>query len=226
MRHTKTIVTLLCLVWLFSAIALFAQNLDQRSGTIRELSGTVELKQAGQIRFVPAKTGDAVAQDTIISTGLKSTALIAVGSTIITVRPLTRLSLSEISSAAGTETINVNLQAGRVRVDVNPPAGTRASMSVQSPNATASVRGTSFDFDTKVVRVTEGTVAFKANRGKVMLVNAGDTSQIAEREKALDPIETKAAELQPLPPAGSGSGHKRDKSSASSTEFSLIITFF
>ena len=55
-----------------------------------------------------------LSEDTIISTGFKSSALIRAGSSVITVRPLTRLALAEIISAAGTENINVNLQAGRI----------------------------------------------------------------------------------------------------------------
>jgi hypothetical protein len=223
MNRVKTMVIVLCVAELFCAAALCAQ-----SGVIRELSGTVEIKRAGQTAFVPAKAGDAIAADTIISTGLKSTALVAAGSAVITVRPLTRLSFAEISSTAGSETINVALQSGRVRVDVNPPAGTRSDTTVRGPNATASVRGTSFEFDTKTVKVFEGRVAFSTNRGRTVLVNAGSSSQVTEKEKPANPLETTAAELLPLPPAGTGSGkgHRRDPSAAAAAEFSFSITFF
>jgi len=137
---------------------LFAQN-----GVIKELSGTVELKPAGTSDFIPAKAGDPVAKDTIVSTGFKSSALIQMGSSLITARPLTRLSLAELSSSGGTEVINVSLQTGRVRVDVDPPAGTRTSMAVRGPSATASVRGTSFEFDTYSLNVLKGKVAFYPN---------------------------------------------------------------
>ena len=72
---------------------------------------------------MPARIGDQVSEDTVVSTGFKSTALIEVGSALLAVRPLTRLTLTEISASAGNETLNVNLAAGRVRVDLNPPAG-------------------------------------------------------------------------------------------------------
>ncbi|MDR2574992.1 MAG: FecR family protein [Treponema sp.] len=155
------------------SVCLFAQN-----GVIKELSGTVELKPAGAAAFAPASAGAQVRLDTVISTGFKSTALVEVGSAIITIRPLTRLTLTEISASQGTETFNVSLQAGRVRVDVNPPAGTKASLSVSSPSATASVRGTSFFFDTMNVNVREGTVAFKGNAGYTVQVGAGSFSGI------------------------------------------------
>ena len=174
---------------------VFAQN----HGVIRELTGDVELKPAGTSAFVPARAGSEVAQDTIVSTGFKSSAIIAVGSSVITVRPLTRLSLAEIRSASGTEDLNVSLQTGRVRVDVKPAAGTKANCTVQSPSATASVRGTSFDFDTVNVDVYEGTVAFSGNEGAAVMVNSGEASLIGNDGKPVDTTTVSSSAL--LPPA-------------------------
>jgi hypothetical protein len=202
---------------LFCAAQVFAQN-----GVIKEFSGTVELKRAGQADFTPAKPGDTVTKDTVISTGFKSTALVSVGNTVLTVRPLTRLTLAEISASADSETLNINLQTGRVRVDVKPPAGTRANTTVSSPTVTASVRGTSFEFDTRSLRVLDGTVAFAGNRGGLMLVSTGSTSEVRDNGRVADPIETYAAELLPPPVAGSDSGFNRG-SSAVFGEFRLIF---
>jgi hypothetical protein len=168
-------------------LCAFTQNL--RSGVIRDISGEVELKRAGASVFIPAKKGDTVAVDTIVSTGFRSSAIIEVGSSTIAVRPLTRLSLAEIQSASDTETLNMNLQTGRVRVDVKPAAGTRTNFTVQSPSATASVRGTSFEFDTCSLKVSEGSVAFQGSRGFVILVPAGMASSIDADERAVDPID-------------------------------------
>ena len=219
----RMLVIIVLAVQFVSAVTVFAQN-----GVIKELSGTVELKRAGQGAFVPAKVGDAVAKDTVVSTGFKSTALIAVGSTVITVRPLTRLTLAEISATAGSEAVNVNLQAGRVQVDVHPPAGTRASTTIQSPTATASVRGTSFEFDTMNLSVSEGTVAFKGKKGAVMLVRAGSASQVGGDEKAVDPIVKGAAELLPPLPSGSvmsSASHGSGAAEDSSVDFELELDF-
>jgi hypothetical protein len=187
----KALFAVLCVQFLCVS-AIFCQT-----AVIREISGTVELKQAEQTSFVQAKVGDEIAQNTIVSTGFRSTALIEVGSTMITVRPLTRLSFAEIRSASGTETINVGLQVGRVKVDVNPPSGTKTSMSVRGPNATASVRGTSFEFDTKNLSVESGIVAFRGNRGSVMLIPSGSSSDITSNDTAEDPIKTDALDLVP-----------------------------
>ena len=179
---------------------LFAQN-----GVVRELSGTVELKNSGGT-FAPAKVGDQVGENTVISTGFKSTALIEVGSAMLAVRPLTRLTLTEISASAGSETLNVNLAAGRVKVDLNPPAGTRASMAVSSPSATASVRGTSFEFDTRNLNVESGGVSFRGNRRQEYVVYGGSVSSVGNYGTALDPVGFGYSGLSPSPPSGPGGG--------------------
>ncbi|MCL2763024.1 MAG: FecR family protein [Treponema sp.] len=214
----KTVVAFFLLVL---CLSVFAQN-----GVIRELSGTVEIKAPGDSEYIPANSGDQISQNTIISTGFRSTALVEVGSARINVRPLTRLSLAEISAASGTETVNVNLQAGRVRVDVNPPAGSRASMSVTSPSATASVRGTSFDFDGRNIRVHHGKVGFKGTKGPQMLVNAGSNSKVEQSGKAADPVEEKKNKLRPPKPVGtdSSSGTTGD-TAPSSGMLAIEITY-
>ena len=219
--------TILVLFLMVIGLSVFAQSSDNRSGVIRDLSGSVELKASGASQYVPAKAGDAVRQDTVISTGFKSTALVELGSTVITVRPLTRLTLTEISASAGTETLNVNLQAGRVRVDVNPPAGTRAAMTVSSPVATASVRGTSFEFDTRALRVTHGSVVFAGRRGPSTTVNGGSDSRVEPDGRTVDPVKTRSGKYRPPAPVGadSSSGSKSD-SSQSTGMISITLNYF
>ncbi|MDR1839984.1 MAG: FecR domain-containing protein [Treponema sp.] len=156
-------------------------------GIIRELSGNVELKTAGSSVFVPAQQGSHVAQDTIVSTGFRSTAIIDVGSSVITVRPLTRLSLSEIQSSSGTENLNVNLQAGRIRVDVKPPAGTRAATTIQSSSSTASARRTTFEMDIFDLDVIEGRVVFNGKDGITVITGGGSSSIITSTGSAKNP---------------------------------------
>lgn len=219
MKKTVMLAAVFCAAYLLCAGRVFAQ------GLIREVSGTVELKEAGQTAFVPARVGDRVERNTIVSTGFRSTALIASGSAVITVRPLTRLSLAEIASAAGTETINVSLQTGRVRVNVNPPVGTRTTMSVRGPSATASVRGTEFEFDTRNLSVDSGVVAFQGSRGGVMLVSSGSTSTIGADGRAADPVETGALALVPQPVSAVDTGLNSDSIAPSTVEFTFTLMY-
>jgi len=206
-------------VLMLSAIvfASFAQ-----SGVISEVTGEVELKPSGAAAFTVARVGDVVARDTIVSTGFRSTAIIKIGSTTITVRPLTRLSLAEIQSSSGSETLNVELQAGRVRVDVNPPAGTRSDMTIQSPGATASVRGTSFEFDTVNLTVREGTVSFSSSSsGAATMVRGGESSFVGTDGQPANPVEVATAALLPSAPVGSETSIEATSSSSADIDITL-----
>jgi len=187
------------LVFLFFCVSLgvFAQ-----SGVLQEKSGTVEIKLPKSESFVTANIGDQLSQDTVISTGFRSFAVIEIGSASITVRPLTRLTLTEIQASNEAETLNVNLQSGRVRVDVKPPAGTKALMSINSPSAVASVRGTSFEFDIYNLYVSDGTVSFMGNQGQEIMVSAGSGSRVETNARARIPMETRTAGLYPAAPMG------------------------
>jgi len=188
---------IIAFVFVLAAMSAFTQN-----GVIKDLTGTVELKNANSAVFTEAKAGDVVKQDTVVSTGFKSTALIEIGSTTLTVRPLTRLTLTEIKASSESESLNVNLQSGRVRVDVKPPAGTKAIMTVSSPSATASVRGTSFELDSRNLYVVNGKVAFKGTRGAYTLITAGSESTTDDRGGAVNPLAFGDAAYKPQMPVG------------------------
>jgi hypothetical protein len=210
------------MVLILASVPGFAQQ-----GIVKSIVGTVELKPAGESAFAPAKPGDAVAQNTIVSTGFRSTAVITVGSATLTIRPTTRLSLAEISQGQGTEQLSVNLQTGRVRAELKPPEGGRADLSIKAPSATASVRGTIFEIDTHSITVIEGTVAYVGNDGRIMLVSAGGSSQVDPvTGRAADPIETSAAGLLPSSPPGSdesdGAGNSAGKGEV---DFTLTLVF-
>jgi len=96
--------------------------------------------------------------------------------------------------------LNVSLQTGRVRVEVKPPAGGKASMSVSTPTATASVRGTSFELDARNLYVISGKVLFKGTQGVYTLITTGSESAIDDRGIADNPLASGyAAYLPPMP---------------------------
>jgi hypothetical protein len=95
-------------------------------------------------------------------------------------------------------------------------------MSVSSPVATASVRGTGFDFDTRNIYVERGAVAFRGNRGGIARVNAGFRGQLDNSGKVFDPVDTMNSGLRPRAPVGSDLTHTNrtwDRSEAN-----IIIT--
>jgi len=192
----------LAILLLYTAVGIFAQTSAFSTGKIQDIRGNVETKLPGSDSFVTAKIGNILSQDTVISTGFKSFAVIEIGYTSITVRPLTCLTLTEIQTSNDTENLSVSLQSGRVRVDVHPPSGTRASVSVVSPTAVASVRGTSFEFDTLNLYVDNGSVNFRGKRGQVIRVNAGSESKVQANARVTSPVEVKTTALFPKAPAG------------------------
>ena len=202
----KRIVITVLFIVIVTAFA-FGQN-----GVIREITGDVELKHAGQSVFVPASVGAVVAPNTIVSTSFKSSAVIAVGSSVITVRPLTRLTLAEIQRAGNTESVNVNLQAGRVRVEVTPPAGERANFTIQSPSVTASVRGTVFEMNTDNITVHEGRVLYSGSSGIAVIVDGGNSTYSNASGVPADPAETAAASLTPSMPSTAAQPNNRSGS--------------
>ena len=198
MKKIILVMFLLCI-----AFYTFAQE-----GVLQSKTGTVEFMLAGTDVYVEAAVGDVISQDTVISTGFRSSAKIIIGHSTLSMRPLSRLTLSELQSSEEMETLNVNLQTGRVRVEVKPPAGARAGVSVQSLYAVASVRGTSFEFDTRNLYVSEGSVNIMGNRGQVITVRADEESSIGANSRAVSPIEIKTSGITPpsLPGTDSGGG--------------------
>jgi hypothetical protein len=190
---------LLVIVLVITAGAAWAQS---PRVVIRELRGTVETKAPGASAWQVAVVGQELERETLVSTGFKSEAVIALGDSTLLARPLTRLTLGEIAAAADSDRIEVQLRTGRIRAEVRPPAGGNVEFTVRSPVATASVRGTSFEFDTFTLKVDEGTVSFSGADNTAVYVAAGQISApdpVSGRTAA--PVEAAAAGAPP-PPAG------------------------
>jgi len=184
----------LLFITIFIATGFYAFAQD---AFIDELTGTVGIKQPKDESFRTANKGDKLFKDTIIQTSFRSIAIIKIGSTTLTVRPITTLSLTEIQKLEETETLNINLQAGRVRVDVKPPAGAKAHATFTSPSSVASVRGTSFEFDINTLYVNEGAVSYIGNKGQSILIRAGESSHVEWTGQVSNPLDEKRANLMP-----------------------------
>jgi len=199
----------IAIIIFLTAVHLFAQEQGAQTGfaVIKEMTGTVELKIAGSQEWVPANIEDVIEGETIISTGLRSSVVLETGTSTITVRSLTSLSLKTLNDR-NTETTDVDLRVGRIRVEVKPPAGSRASFNVQTPMTVASVRGTSFELDIINIKVTEGAVRYEPNTAQTgfasqpVLVIAGQRTWMdmdtGKTVNALDAAELSRA-LPPMP---------------------------
>jgi hypothetical protein len=188
----------------FCAAALSAQAPE---AYIQELSGTVEVRLPGSSQWVPASPGMRLEREAFISTGLQSGATIMIGRSKIMVRPLTRLSIEELSALPEAEQVGLFLRTGKVRAEVVPPAGGKTDFTVRSPQATNSVRGTVFEFDTVRLTVEDGRVWFSPNAGgSAALVRAGESSAYLEAVVLVSPPSAIVEALRPELPPGTENG--------------------
>lgn len=174
----------LVLLCLLGNAAVWAEPV---AATIKEVAGKVEYKLPQQ-EWQQAKTGDTLMAGTLISTGFKSTAIITTGMATVTVKPITRLSIDELIQSNGTAKTQLFLKTGRVRAEVHPAAGEKADFSVRSPTATASVRGTEFEFDGYSLTVEHGSVLFNSGIGIAYTVGGGRFSALNSDGTVAAPI--------------------------------------
>ena len=189
--------------------------------TIKEFTGKVEVMAPGGV-WKPATKGMALAKNTAISTGFKSVAVLTLGSSVLTVKPLTKLSLEDIVRQQGSEQVKLYLSAGRVKAAVAAPAGGSTDFSVKSPSATASVRGTGFDFDGINLGVTEGVVVFVGTNGQVVKVPAGSLSSVGFGGGSILPLQEAIDSLAPLLPPGVDPGSFNSLSDAANAVLAAL----
>jgi hypothetical protein len=157
---------------MLAASGLFAQT----QAVVKQLSGKVEIKGPGATAWVPAKVGQQLAKGSFISTGFNSTAVLALGASVLSVKPLTRMQLEELIAREGTVSTSLFLQVGKVNAAVKVAEGVKQDFTVKSPVSTAAVRGTDFEFDGLTVKVINGLVYFSNNLGQRRGVAQGEQS--------------------------------------------------
>ena len=74
-------------------VILCGLNIYAQEARFAELSGTVEVQAAGSQQWRPAAVGDIIVKNTVISTGIRSSAVISLSGSSVTVSPLTVLTL-------------------------------------------------------------------------------------------------------------------------------------
>jgi hypothetical protein len=161
---------------MFAGVSLLSVLAQEAS--FSEVNGKVEY-QLGKDSWKPAKVGDKVGKGVVISTGFKSTAVLMIGKSAISIKPLTRMTLEDIVKTEGGTQSQLFLLAGRVKADIPPQPGQTTEFKVKSPTATASVRGTGFEFDGVNLIVERGSVQLMTATGQTRMVGAGEFSYVA-----------------------------------------------
>jgi len=198
-----------------------------QTAKVIKVSGKVEVMRP-KGAWVAANPGDEFPLGTTVSTGFKSTAVLAVGPSQVTVLALTRLTVQELLQTDTGVTTTLNLETGKVRADVKSAPGQTADFKLRSPVSTAAVRGTKFAFDGFRLDVIEGVVQFFNLLGESQYVGAGggsttsgsDAPTTAEDDRegnAVVSTDTDASE-------GQGGGGGGGGTPPPTTTGSLIIT--
>jgi hypothetical protein len=164
---------------LFGVLVLAFPLAAQMNATVEKITGKVELLAPGG-SWQTARVGMNVDRGTIVSTGFRSSALLDLGTSELTVMQLTRLSVEELARQENTVTTTLNLRTGTVRAKVKTVPGTLQNFKLRSPVSTAAVRGTEFVFDPYRVQVIDGVVEFFNVWNERAAVAAGNTTQTGD----------------------------------------------
>lgn len=158
---------------------LTAPLFSQLQAVIKEVSGKVEIKAPAK-GWESATEGMEISKGTIISTGFKSQALLDLGSSILYVKQLTRMSLDELTQKKGIVTTGLFLRVGKVRAQVKTTAGLHHNFTLKSPISTAAVRGTALDYTGPKLKVYgdgESAVIFTNLFNQSRTVWGGESSE-------------------------------------------------
>ncbi|MGO8693783.1 MAG: FecR domain-containing protein [Rectinemataceae bacterium] len=172
MKRIK-IASIVALTLVFAVGEVQAQ--DHRA-VLSAVTGKVEIQNPGEQSWHPASAGMEVAIRATISTGFGGRAILRIGDSTLTVAPLTRLRIDELSMGNNVALTRLAMPVGRIRVEVKSIAGIKNDFSVKSPLATAAVRGTGFDTDGELIRVFEHIVVFYSQSGIGRKVGEGESA--------------------------------------------------
>ncbi len=162
------------------------------SGTVVSIAGKVEVQ--ADSGWIALKPGDAVESGKVISTGFRSQAVIQIAGSSVVVNQLSRVTLEQLTETDDAHSSEVFIDLGSISADVQASQNKRVGFVVNTPVATASVRGTQLDMGYSTIRVGRGLVVFMGKRGKEVSVRGGNISRVGSRESASNPFQSKVNE--------------------------------
>lgn len=127
---------LFVLTALFVCQALFALDAE-----VVELTGKAQVSSNGTT-WSPLAVGSVVSQGATIQTGFNSQLKLKVKGSTITLDPMTRIKVEQLSDKGNIDNTVVSMKIGGLTSNVKKVEDRRAGFTVKGPAATASVRGT------------------------------------------------------------------------------------
>ena len=160
-------------------------------GTVTSIKGTV----TSNAQAMPLARGDRVELGDIISTGIDGFISIEFSTgSVVNLQPDTRAVITRLNCLPNDDSclIELDIEHGTIGSNVESRDGQPVEFKVNTPYASAAVRGTDFDFsadsETMTVGVTEGNVVISAQDQEVEL-DEGFGSLTQEGEAPGQPIE-------------------------------------
>ena len=160
-------------------------------GTVTSIKGTV----TSNAQAMPLARGDRVELGDIISTGIDGFISIEFSTgSVVNLQPDTRAVITRLNCLPNDDSclIDLDIEHGTIGSNVESRDGQPVEFKVNTPYASAAVRGTDFDFsadsETMTVGVTEGNVVISAQDQEVEL-DEGFGSLTQEGEAPGQPIE-------------------------------------
>ena len=157
--------------------------------TVKDFFGKVKVKYDGDTTWSQIQIGQELPANTLVSTGFNSQIVLDLGNATLDVLPLTRMTLSEITESQDTIKTSLFLKGGKIKADVGQIEGKVNDFQIKSPVATASVRGTAFEFSGNTLKVIRGVVSFKPTKEEAANQPSGDDSESDDSEESNDSDE-------------------------------------
>ncbi len=195
---------------LFAACAaLFALDAE-----VIGLEGKAQYSTNGTV-WSPIAVGNKLPQGATIQTGFKSSLKLKVKGSQITLDPMTRIKLDELSEKGDKDNTVVSMKIGGLTSNVKKLEDRRAGFTVKGPAATASVRGTVLreecGYNKDTVTAIENTT----------LVWPSSSSADADAESDSAASGASAVAAGQVSSVDANGGHKAPQSSAAESAYGL-----
>jgi FecR protein len=164
-----------------------------RSVTLQEIRGTVTYKGA---RVRPARVGDRLVTGQGVTTGKKSSAIVALDSQLGTIKvsESTDFMIRKLDRANGGSITLISVERGQVALRVRPFTNPASRLEIRTPSGVSGVRGTEFGVAVSpsgrsAILTVEGKVAVSAQK-QAVLVSQGYSSLVYAGEAPTPPRPT------------------------------------
>ncbi|OPZ54731.1 MAG: FecR protein [Synergistetes bacterium ADurb.Bin520] len=163
-------------------VAVSAGLVAQEQAVLKDFSGKVEVQLPGG-GWKPAAANQKLPRSAVISTGFNSHATVELISSTVRVKPLTRMSITELAREGNKAVATLDLRVGRLNARVDKAEGLEHDFKLRSPVSTAAVRGTEFNFARGRTEQIDGSSRVGNRLGQGRTLDPGETSRTAGSDR-------------------------------------------